>query len=277
MKPIDRSPSGRLVSGFTLIELLVVVAIMAILAGLLLPALAAAHGAGRRIACIGNHRQLALAWQQYAGDNGQALVWTVDDGDNVRFTNWVAGHLGRADESTNAALLADRRRSVFAPYVPTPGIYRCPADPSRFCRSVSMNNRLNPVRVVGSVLAVGGYGTNFVTYRKLPEIGNASGIFVILDERYDSINEANFASDLSNTGTLSGNGVPSPFWWLDTPAGYHHNALNLSFADGHVESHTWQRATTLGPIGKTGFRQTTPDDPDCAWLQRRASEKVGVQ
>jgi prepilin-type N-terminal cleavage/methylation domain-containing protein/prepilin-type processing-associated H-X9-DG protein len=276
MNPIDRSRLGRFVSGFTLIELVVVMGIIAILAGLLLPALATAQGTGRRIACISNHRQLALAWQQYASDNSQALVWTVDDGDNVRFTNWVAGHLGRADEATNTTLLADRRRSLFAAYIPTPGIYRCPADPSRFCRSVSMNNRLNPVRVVGSVLAVGGYGTNFSIYRKLPEINNAAGIFVILDERYDSINEANFASDLSNTGTLSGDGVPSPFWWLDTPAGYHRKAINLSFADGHVESHTWQRATTLGPIGKTGFRHTTADDPDCAWLQRRASERVRV-
>jgi len=42
------------------------------------------------------------------------------------------------------------------------------------------------------VLAIGGQGTNFMTYRRLTDLGDPAGIFVILDERHDSINEGNF-------------------------------------------------------------------------------------
>lgn len=53
--------------GFSLVELLVCVAVIATLAGLLLPALAGARGAGRSAACLSNQRQLVAAWTLYAG------------------------------------------------------------------------------------------------------------------------------------------------------------------------------------------------------------------
>ena len=54
---------------FTLIELLIVVAIIAILAGMLLPALNRARESALKIACVSNHKTLAGAAIQYNMDN----------------------------------------------------------------------------------------------------------------------------------------------------------------------------------------------------------------
>lgn len=59
--------------GFTLLELLVVIGIIAVLAGLLLPALLSARESGRRARCVSNLRQLSLAMVVYTDDSNGKL------------------------------------------------------------------------------------------------------------------------------------------------------------------------------------------------------------
>lgn len=59
---------------FTLIELLVVISIIAILAALLLPALSSAKERARRVACVGNLRQIGVGMSMYANENRDRVV-----------------------------------------------------------------------------------------------------------------------------------------------------------------------------------------------------------
>ncbi len=64
--------------GFTLIELLVVVAIIAVLAAMLLPALKSARDRAKTIVCASQHKQFATAFTQYVNDNRDYLPTTGD-------------------------------------------------------------------------------------------------------------------------------------------------------------------------------------------------------
>lgn len=77
-----RSHADR--SGFTLIELLVVISVIALLIGLLLPALGHARTSGRRAVCVASQRQAAVGFATYAAEHQEWIAGPNTSGAHIR-------------------------------------------------------------------------------------------------------------------------------------------------------------------------------------------------
>jgi prepilin-type N-terminal cleavage/methylation domain-containing protein/prepilin-type processing-associated H-X9-DG protein len=271
----ERATAASAVSAFTLIELLVVIAIIAILAALLLPALARSKQKTQGIYCMNNGKQIALAWLMYADDNNGQLVYNRD-GDNVGKSlgneAWVGGWLDftSSTDNTNVGFLVNHVMFPYAAYlgvyVKTPAVFKCPADlstapmaggPMPRVRSISMNC------YVGTESRTETVPSKYTLCTKMAQITSAVNMFIILDERADSINDGWYATDPDVVYQL-----------IDYPASYHGNAAGFAFADGHSEIHKWTDPRTM-PVLNYGqelpLDVNLPGDKDVLWLAQHSA------
>jgi prepilin-type processing-associated H-X9-DG protein len=240
--------------------LLVVIAIIAILAAMLLPALSKAKTKGQGIACVNNLKQLQVCWLMYAMDFNDNLVYNNSNGAGEP-PGWVSGWLKTLTDATNVNLLMSPNGKLWD-YNKSLGIYKCPADRSTVTignqvlprvRSVSMNGNMNGNSWYTAII-----DPNYYTYRKFAQILRPPPVqaFVFLDEHPEEIDDGYFLV------------VVDQHWvWGNIPASYHNGAGGLSFADGHAEIKKWRDRDTLAAH--------VPNNPmgpnDVPWTQLRAS------
>jgi competence protein ComGC len=111
-----KTSSGRFSNqGFTLVGLIIIVAVLAILAAMLLPALASAKRKSKRINCVNNLKQDGLAFRLWEGDNGDKYPMAVSTNKN--------GTMEYAEDGN-----AFRHFQVMSNELSTPKILVCPAD-----------------------------------------------------------------------------------------------------------------------------------------------------
>jgi prepilin-type processing-associated H-X9-DG protein len=218
--------------------LLVVIAIIAILAAMLLPALSKAKSQAQGAACLNNLKQLQYCWNFYVDDNNQALppssTWpTGPNSWESRAPSWAVGDAKHDLTTTNL------QRGVLFQYNHSVGIYRCPADKTAVVDHPSvLRTRTYQLDAFLNYWYMGGippWNPDPWERRKFSELVNPApiGVLTFIDSHPTTGDSADF-SQVYRAATGQDDA------WSSLPGEQHNRGANLAFADGHVEHWRWR-------------------------------------
>ena len=246
-----------------------VIAIIAILAAMLLPALSKAKAKATQTACLNNLKQLQLCWLMYPDENGDRLPLNPKNS-SQRIPGFL-GNMSNNSDATNTVLI---QNGQLFPFNKSTGIYRCPADIrtdnrnspgiSFRVRSYAMSCYMSGEDVGATHFSLSGYHVN----KKTSDITapRPALAFVFTEEAEFSIDDGHFGFTPDGLPTQGPENI-----WLNVPGLWHHGAT-FSFADGHVSFRKWADGSTM-QINATSANDVSADHADLRYVQNILATK----